>query len=81
MNETILLIVLFIVFLAIQVLVSLYESPVSKYLKIASPAVLLVLVWFFAPGSAFGPKLILSGLALSAIVKEIANLQKSRKKM
>lgn len=79
MTNQILIISVFITLLSLQLILNRLKTPIANYVKIAVAAMLLVLIWFFGGDSSMGPRLILSGLALTSIIKEYLSLQKLAK--
>lgn len=78
MNEITLIITLVIVVICVRLLITRLKRPLSNYARIISSICLLILVWFFGKESSVGPKLILSGLALTTFWREYFSLKKSQ---
>lgn len=56
-----------------------YKEQGENYMKLLAGVALLSLVWIGGANDAFGPKLMLTGLAISAIYKGYTLLKKNRK--
>jgi hypothetical protein len=78
MNEIIVVIVFVGILLGFQLLSKTSKRPRAHYLKIFTAVALLILVWVFDQDGHFGPKVVLSALALAVIFKEYFLLRKSQ---
>jgi hypothetical protein len=76
MNEIILLIVFTVVLLGSQFLSKKIRKPNAHYIKIFTAILLMILIWLFDKNGHYGPKIILSALALSVVFKEYFLLRK-----
>ena len=76
MNEFMLIIFFISLLISSYLMANLVKRPVSTYIRIAASVALLILVWFFADNAPFGPRIILSGIALTSIVREFIFLTK-----
>ena len=79
MEDTFFIILIGICFLTIQFFLAQIKDTGAHYGKIFSGIALLLLVWIDTSEAPFGPKLILTAIAFSAIWKGYLSLKKSKK--
>jgi hypothetical protein len=80
MNEIFLLIVVVGILFGLHFLINRIKKPKLQYLKILVAIALLLLIWIFDRNGHFGPKLILSAIALSVLFKEFFFIRKAQVK-
>lgn len=78
MNEAMLFITVIMVMISMRFITTRLKSPLLNYTRMLAAIGLLILIWIFSPESSVGPKLILSGLALTTIGRELFDLRKTR---
>ena len=76
MNEVMLIVVVVVLIIGVQLLVARLKKPLLNYVKIIAAIGILILIWVFGGDSSFGPKLILSALALTTLWREYFSLKK-----
>jgi hypothetical protein len=69
MNEAMLIIVFCCLLLCSQFLYARMKKPQKHFFSIGAAIALLVLVWLFSGSASFGPKVLLTALALTSIYK------------
>jgi len=78
MNELILFILVVAILIGSQFLVARIRKPLANYIGISAAIFLLLLVWLFSGHNNNGPRIVLSILAISTIVKEYLSIRKLR---
>ncbi len=75
MQELLLFIIVIGVLLIFNFDVKQLKSPALHYIQIVASLGLLALIWLFSENGNYGPKAILTALALGSIIKQLFTLK------
>ena len=76
MNEIILFATFIILLIGIYLLSNQLKKPILNYTRIIAAIALLVLIWVFGRGTPVGPRILLTGIAITAIWREYFSSRK-----
>jgi len=77
MNEILLVIITIALLVLPQFLMPVVKKSTSKYIKIVATVILLTLVWVFGNEGKWPVKIILSAIAMTALLKEYLSQKQS----
>lgn len=71
LNEILLILAVIVVLTISHFLLKKVKQPASTYIRLSAGVLLLILVWFFAPGSSIAIKVLMSTIVVSSLIKTI----------
>ena len=71
MSEALLIVAVILILVSVHLVVLTLKKPVLYYVRITAGIALLILVWGFGDEARMIPKLILTGLALTGILRSL----------